>query len=62
MQFIKRLAPAALALFAFAAHAQPPQAGDAPPVTAVKLAPGEVIRMDGSLSDAVWRRAPAHKQ
>lgn len=41
------------------AHAQPsaePQA-----ITAVKLAPGERIRLDGTLSDPAWRRAPVFR-
>src|SRR4051812_34363050 len=59
MNFTKRLAAAALALSVWAAHGQP---AEPPPLTAVKLAAGEVIRMDGSLSDPVWQRAPAHKQ
>jgi hypothetical protein len=55
-----RFAAAVLACGAIAAaHAQPP--AESPPVTAVKLAPGETIRMDGKLSDAVWQRAPIHK-
>jgi hypothetical protein len=67
MHVIKRLAlaTAAAATWTFTASAANAQNADAPavaPVTAVKLAPGEVIRMDGSLSDPVWRRAPAHKQ
>lgn len=65
MQSIQRLAALALVLCACAARAQngeAPNAPNIPPVTAVKLAPGEVIRMDGSLSDSVWQRAPAHKQ
>ncbi|HEY8047734.1 MAG TPA: carbohydrate binding family 9 domain-containing protein [Ramlibacter sp.] len=35
---------------------------EAAPMTAVKLAPGETVRMDGTLRDAVWRRAPVHKE
>src|SRR3954468_4049556 len=46
MQITKRLAAAALAICACAAHAQN---AEPPAVTAVKLSPGEVIRMDGSL-------------
>ncbi|MEJ6021184.1 carbohydrate binding family 9 domain-containing protein [Ramlibacter sp. PS4R-6] len=59
MHSMLRLAAAAVTLIAATAQAQN---GEPPPVTAVKLAPGEVIRMDGSLSDPVWRRAPAHKE
>lgn len=58
MHSLIRQLVAALAFAAMAAHAQN---GEPPPVIAVKLAPGEMIRMDGSLSDSVWRRAPAHK-
>ena len=42
------------------ALAQGPLA-DPGPVIAVKLAAGETVRMDGTLSDAVWQRAPVHK-
>jgi hypothetical protein len=42
------------------AHAQGPLP-EAGPVTAVRLAPGETIHMDGTLSDPVWQRAPVHK-
>ena len=57
---LMRFAAVALACGAIAAaHAQPPAEPAA--MTAVKLAPGETIRMDGSLSDPVWQRAPIHK-
>ena len=55
--FLSLLVAAALCV-GLTAHAQPPEP---PPVTAVRLQPGEHIRMDGSLSDAVWQRAPVHK-
>jgi hypothetical protein len=42
-----------------AARAQPPL--EPAPIVAVKLAPGERIRMDGTLSDPAWRRAPVFK-
>lgn len=41
------------------ARAQPPVESGA--VTAVRLAAGETIHMDGTLSDAVWKRAPVYK-
>jgi hypothetical protein len=50
------LRPIAALLFlaaALAAHAQEPGA-----IVAVKLSPGETIRMDGTLSDPAWQRAP----
>lgn len=59
----QRLAAAAvfawLALGAATLHAQPSVDEDrARTVTAVRLAPGEHIRLDGSLDHPAWRRAP----
>lgn len=48
-------APLACLAAALAAHAQEPAA-----ITAVRLAPGEAIRMDGTLSDPAWQRAPVY--
>lgn len=53
------LAALLLACAAPFAHAQPP--AEPEPITAVRLAPGERIRMDGRLSDPAWRRAPVFK-
>ncbi|HTH78032.1 MAG TPA: sugar-binding protein [Ramlibacter sp.] len=64
MHLPRRLA-ASLFAFLFAsvlagsAHAQPP--AEPAPMTAVKLAPGERIRMDGTLFDPAWQRAPVFK-
>src|SRR5438270_13592167 len=54
-----RLAAYFLACAAALAHAQPPAPPQ--PITAVKLAPGERIRMDGTLADPAWQRAPVFK-
>src|SRR5437660_1039411 len=55
----RRLAAYFFACAAAIAHAQPPAPPQ--PITAVKLAPGERIRMDGTLADPAWQRAPVFK-
>ncbi|HYD82384.1 MAG TPA: carbohydrate binding family 9 domain-containing protein [Paucimonas sp.] len=51
---------AAQAAIALPAAAQP-DAAAAAGMVAVRLAPGETIRLDGSLSDPAWRRAPVFR-
>lgn len=50
---------AALLLAALGTLAQA-QLREAAPMTAVKLLPGETLRMDGTLADPAWQRAPAY--
>jgi len=57
-----RLAALATFLCACAAAIAQGPLPEAAPVVAVKLAPGETVRMDGALTDAVWQRAPIHKE
>ncbi len=43
---------------AWAQSSLPSHAVEPPPIQAVRLLPGEVINMDGSLSASAWQRAP----
>ena len=60
MKSTRAIALVAVLCFCSFARAQGPLP-EASPITAVKLAPGEKVRMDGTLSDPVWRRAPILK-
>lgn len=57
--FRSRLAAVLFMCMAAGAHAHPP--AEPQPIVAVRLAPGERIHLDGTLSDPAWARAPVFR-